>query len=153
MIGYGKNGHASGLFLIREVLGKVELDPGLVRPDETPKAPGMKYRHYAPAAEVTLVQCADAETFREYASQVPDEGTAVLCWTGEEDLFPGKRVLAYGRGDAPETLAANVFAALRELDTPEIGRILVRCPEEAGVGLAVVNRLKKAAGGKVLTLR
>ena len=138
---------------LREVLGKVELDPGLVRPDETPKAPGMKYRHYAPAAAVTLVQCADAAAFRRYASQVPDRGTAVLCWTGEEDLFPGKRILAYGRGDAPETLAANVFAALRELDTPDIGRILVRCPEETGVGLAVVNRLKKAAGGRVLTLR
>ena len=137
---------------LREVLGEVELDPGLVRPEETPKAPGMKYRHYSPAAEVTLIKCESAGEFRKYASEVPDERTAVLCWTGEEALFPGKRVLAYGRGDAPETLAANVFAALRELDTPEIRRILVRCPEEAGVGLAVVNRLKKAAGGRILLL-
>ena len=137
---------------LRACLGDVELDKGLVQPGETPKAPGMKYRHYAPAAAVTLVKCADSETFGKYASQVPDEGTAVLCWTGEEGLFPGKRVLAYGRGDAPETLAANVFAALRELDAPDITRILVRCPEETGVGLAVVNRLKKAAGGRILSL-
>ena len=137
---------------LREVLGTVELDPGLVQPGETPKAPGMKYRHYAPAAAVTLVRCRDAEAFRAYGASLPDEGTAVLCWTGEEALFPGKRVLAYGRGDAPETLAANVFAALRELDAPEVKRILVRCPEETGVGLAVVNRLKKAAGGKITCL-
>ncbi len=137
---------------LREILGTVELDPGLVKPGEPPKAPGMKYRHYAPAAAVTLIRCGDAETFRAYAASLPDEGTAVLCWTGEETLFPGKRVLAYGRGDAPETLAANVFAALRELDAPEVKRILVRCPEETGVGLAVVNRLKKAAGGSILCL-
>ena len=137
---------------LRACLGEVELDKGLVQPNETPKAPGMKYRHYAPAAAVTLVKCADGEAFRKYASQVPDAGTAVLCWAGEEGRFPGKRVLAYGRGDQPETLAANVFAALRELDAPEIERILVRCPEEDGVGLAVVNRLKKAAGGKALIL-
>ena len=137
---------------LREVLGTVELDPGLVQPGETPKAPGMKYRHYAPAAAVTLLRCRDAEAFRAYGESLPDEGTAVLCWTGEEALFPGKRVLAYGRGDAPETLAANVFAALRELDAPEVKRILVRCPEETGVGLAVVNRLKKAAGGKITCL-
>ena len=137
---------------LRELLGTVELDPGLVKPGETPKAPGMKYRHYAPAAQVTLLRCDSGETFRAYAAGLPDEGTAVLCWSGEEGCFPGKRVLAYGRGDEPETLAANVFAALRELDTPEISRILVRCPEEAGVGLAVVNRLKKAAGGKILCM-
>ena len=137
---------------LRACLGEVELDRGLVQPGETPKAPGMKYRHYAPSAELTLVRCRDAETFRRYAAEVPDAGTAVLCWTGEEENFPGKRVLAYGRGDAPETLAAHVFAALRELDTPEVCRILVRCPEERGVGLAVVNRLKKAAGGKILCL-
>ena len=137
---------------LRECLGEVELDRGLVQPGETPKAPGMKYRHYAPSAELTLVRCGDAETFRRFAESVPDEGTAVLCWLGEERDYPGKRVLAYGRGDEPETLAAHVFAALRELDTPDIRRILVRCPGEDGVGLAVVNRLKKAAGGKILCL-
>ena len=137
---------------LRESLGEVELDRGLVLPGETPKAPGMKYRHYAPSAELILVRCGDGETFRQYGESLPDEGTAVLCGKGEEDSFPGKRVLAYGRGDMPDTLAAHVFAALRELDRPDIRRILVRCPEESGVGLAVVNRLKKAAGGRILCL-
>lgn len=137
---------------LRELLGETELDPGLVKPGETPKAPGMKYRHYAPQAELSLVRCGTAERFYAYAGTFPDEGTAVLCWESEEERFGGKRVLRYGRENEPETMTAAVFDALRRLDTPEIKRILVRCPDETGVGLALVNRLKKAAGGKILCL-
>lgn len=133
------------------VLGRVEVDPGLVRPDQTPKAPGMKYRHYSPQAEVRLLQGAPQRIY-DYVNRLPDEGTAVLCFQGEEGRFPGKRVLAYGREDAPETLAAGVFACLRALDTPEVKLIAARCPPEGGVGFAVINRLKKAAGGTILCL-
>ena len=136
---------------IRAILPETELDPGLVRPDETPKAPGMKYRHYSPQAEVRLLR-GGPERAADYARGLPDEGTAVLCFAGEEGLFPGKRVLCYGREDRPETLAAGLFQGLRTLDTPEVRLILARCPSEEGVGRAVVNRLKKAAGGKILCL-
>ncbi len=136
---------------IRELLPETELDPGLVLPDETPKAPGMKYRHYSPQAEVRLLR-GDLESFLRYASNTPDEGTAVLCFAGEEALFPGKRALSCGREAAPETIAAGLFDCLRALDSPEIRLILARCPSEEGVGRAVVNRLKKAAGGKILCL-
>ena len=114
---------------LRRLLPETEMDPGLVKAGETPKAPGMKYRHYSPQA-----------------------GTAVLCFAGEEGLFPGKLALAYGREDAPETLAAGLFDSLRALDTPEVKLICARCPAEEGVGRAVVNRLKKAAGGKITCL-
>ena len=60
--------------------------------------------------------------------------------------------LAYGREEAPETLAAGLFDCLRVLDTPEVKLICARCPSEEGVGRAVVNRLKKAAGGKITCL-
>lgn len=136
---------------LRELLPETELDPGLVRPDEVPKAPGMKYRHYSPQAEVRLLR-GDLERFLAYAAGIPDEGTAVLCYEGEEDLFPGKRALACGREDAPASVAAGLFDCLRTLDTAEIRLILARCPSEEGVGRAVVNRLKKAAGGKILCL-
>jgi L-threonylcarbamoyladenylate synthase len=136
---------------LRELLPETELDPGLVRPDETPKAPGMKYRHYSPQAEVRLLR-GEPEDFIRYASGIPDEGAAVLCYEGEEALFPGKRVLGCGRENAPETIAAGLFDCLRALDSPEIRLILVRCPSEEGGGRAVVNRLKKAAGGKIQCL-
>ena len=136
---------------LRSVLPETELDPGLVKPGETPKAPGMKYRHYSPQAEVRLLR-GEKERIYEYVNALPHEGTAVLCFTGEEGCFPGKRALAYGREDAPETLAAGLFDSLRELDTPEVKLICARCPSEEGVGRAVVNRLKKAAGGKITCL-
>jgi L-threonylcarbamoyladenylate synthase len=136
---------------LREVLPETEMDPGLVKPDETPKAPGMKYRHYSPQAEVRLLRGVK-ERIYEYVSALPDEGTAVLCFAGEESCFPGKRTLAYGREEAPETLAAGLFDSLRVLDTPEITLICAQCPAEEGVGRAVVNRLKKAAGGKITCL-
>lgn len=137
---------------LQEVLGRVDTDPGLVSADAVPKAPGMKYRHYSPEAEVRLVYSDDPERFYAYAAELPDEGTAVLCFRGEEDRFPGKRCLAYGASEQPETLAEGLFRCLRELDTPEIRLICAHCPEDTGVGSAVVNRLKKAAGGTVLCL-
>lgn len=136
---------------LKAFLPDVEMDPGLVKAGETPKAPGMKYRHYSPQAEVRLLS-GTQERFADYVNALPDEGTAVLCYEGDEGKFPGKRVLCFGRADAPETLAASVFDCLRELDTPEIRLICVPCPEETGVGRAVVNRLRKAAGGTVLCL-
>ncbi len=136
---------------LRFLLPETELDPGLVKPDEIPKAPGMKYRHYSPQAEVRLLR-GEKERIYDYVSSLPDAGTAVLCFAGEEGCFPGKRVLAYGQEDAPETLAAGLFDSLRALDTPEITLICACCPSEEGVGRAVVNRLKKAAGGKITCL-
>lgn len=136
---------------LRSVLPETELDPGLVKAGETPKAPGMKYRHYSPQAEVRLLQ-GDKKRIMDYVNSLPDAGTAVLCFRGEEGLFPGKRTLAYGREEAPETLAAGLFDSLRTLDTPEVKLICARCPSEEGVGWAVVNRLKKAAGGKITCL-
>ncbi len=136
---------------LRAVLPETEMDPGLVKPGETPKAPGMKYRHYSPQAEVRLLR-GEKQRIIDYVNSLPHEGTAVLCFAGEEELFPGKRTLAYGREDAPETLAAGLFDSLRTLDTPEVTLICAMCPSEAGVGRAVVNRLKKAAGGKITCL-
>ena len=136
---------------LRALLPEVEMDPGLVKAGETPKAPGMKYRHYSPQAEVRLLR-GTREAFRAYVAGLPDEGTAVLCYEGEEAGYPGKRTLCFGREDDPASLAARVFDCLRELDTPEVKLICVPCPEETGVGRAVVNRLKKAAGGNILCL-
>ena len=136
---------------LRLVLPETGMDPGLVKAGETPKAPGMKYRHYSPQAEVRLLR-GEKGRFIDYVNSLPDEGTAVLCFAGEEGLFPGKRSLAYGREEAPETLAAGLFDSLRALDTPEVELICTRCPSEEGVSWAVVNRLKKAAGGRITCL-
>lgn len=136
---------------LKEILGEVEIDGGLINPDERPKAPGMKYRHYAPQAEVIIVS-GDKQRIYDYVNDRPDEGAAVLCFDGEEHYFKNKLCLSYGGEDRPSVLAENLFACLRELDREDIKTIYARCPSEDGVGFAVVNRLKKAAGGRIVCL-
>ena len=139
---------------LEEVLGKVELDKAvysLLSAEEKPRAPGMKYRHYAPKAAVTIVK-GESAAAAEYINARTDEKTAVLCFTGEGRLFTAGTVLEYGGEEDGPALAGNLFAALRKLDTPEIGRIYARCPQGQGVALAVRNRLQKAAAYDIVSV-
>jgi L-threonylcarbamoyladenylate synthase len=140
--------------MLAEVLGNVEVDGGLLRADEAPKAPGMKYRHYAPQADVIIVKSDDKSKIYAYINNQPDNGGAVLCFDGEEGYFSGKRCLAYGGAEDPSSMAERLFSALRELDREDIKIIYAVCPPETetGVGFAVFNRLKKAAGGRLICI-
>ena len=104
----------------------------------------MKYKHYAPRASVRIVDgssgAAAAYIRREYR-----DGDAVLCFAEELPLYGGLNALAYGSEADPGTLSAGLFAALRTLDRDDVLRIFARCPTGGGVGLAVRNRLEKAA--------
>ncbi|NLV50718.1 MAG: threonylcarbamoyl-AMP synthase [Clostridiales bacterium] len=137
---------------IEEAIGSAELDTALFRPlgaSEKPLAPGMKYRHYAPRAKVVIVR-GEPGNVRDYVNEQPDRSAAVLCFSGEENLYTGKRTLAYGSETDYESLGENLFAALRELDCEDISVIYARCPRPEGVGIAVANRLLKAAGHEVV---
>ncbi|MBR6522677.1 MAG: threonylcarbamoyl-AMP synthase, partial [Oscillospiraceae bacterium] len=137
---------------LREVLGEVSVDAAVYRKleaGEQPKAPGMKYRHYSPKAKVIILD-GNAENVAKYVNANSGEGTAVLCFDGEETLFDVPTCLTYGDPEKPETLAEKLFACLRELDRDDIELIYSRCPPKDGVGLAVYNRLSKAAGNTVI---
>ena len=137
---------------LREVLGEVSVDAAVYRKleaGEQPKAPGMKYRHYSPRARVIILD-GTARKAAEYVNANCPEGTAVLCFDGEEPLFDVPVCLSYGDPEKPETLAEKLFACLRELDRDDIELIYSRCPPKDGVGLAVYNRLSKAAGNTVI---
>lgn len=137
---------------LREILGEVSVDAAVYRrleAGEQPKAPGMKYRHYSPRAKVTILD-GTVENAAAYVNENKTGRTAVLCFDGEERLFDVPVCLSYGDPEKPETLAENLFACLRELDTDEIDEIYSRCPPRDGVGLAVYNRLSKAAGNTVI---
>lgn len=132
---------------IEAVIGPIEIDSAVYRAlkaGEVALAPGMKYRHYAPSAQVTILR-GSAAAAAAYANARTDAETAVLCYTGEEGLYMAQTVLAYGRPEAEAELARNLFDSLRSLDRPGIRQIFARCPEGEGVALAVANRLKKAA--------
>ena len=130
------------------VLGELDIDKAVtaqIANDAVVHAPGMKYKHYAPSAEVCIV-AGSREGAAAYIRRNFADGDAVLCFAEELPLYAGLNPTAYGREDAPETLSNGLFAALRALDRPEIRRIFARCPEGGGIAYAVQNRLRKSAG-------
>ena len=133
---------------LREVLGDLLIDKAVttsVDKDTVVKAPGMKYKHYAPSCNVVIVD-GDVPAAASYIKAHWQPGNRVLCFGEEVPFFASFAPLAYGRAEDPDSLMAGLFAALRELDDPAIGTVFARCPKGSGKALAVQNRLEKAAG-------
>ncbi len=133
---------------LTESLGELEVDPavlGELPPDVAPRAPGMKYIHYSPTADVIIID-GSSEAAAKYIRREFREGDAVLCFGEELSLYAGCHPTAYGYLENVSSLSAGLFSALRDLDKAEIKRIFARCPQGGGVAYAVGNRLKKAAG-------
>lgn len=129
------------------VLGDLVVDKAVtdeVSKDEIVKAPGMKYRHYAPQEPVVIVS-GSREKAAAYIRSHFEPGDRVLCFDEELPLYEGCDPLSYGCEADVNTLSAGLFAALRELDDPKIHQVYARCPVGGGVAYAVQNRLKKAA--------
>ena len=135
-----------------EVLGDLVIDKAVtaqIDKDAVVKAPGMKYKHYAPDCDVVIVS-GSREKAAAYIKNHYETGDRVLCFEEELELYQDCAPLAYGREDAVETLSAGLFAALRELDEAGIARVYARCPVGGGVAYAVQNRLKKAAAFRII---
>ena len=133
---------------LMEVLGDLVVDKavtGQISQDTVVKAPGMKYRHYAPDCQVIIV-AGSREAASSYIHREFENGDRVLCFEEELVLYEGCDPLAYGKEADAATLSAGLFAALRILDEGNVRRVFARCPEGGGVAYAVQNRLKKAAG-------
>ena len=139
------------LAALRETLGEVAVDKAVERglaPGEKPKAPGMKYRHYAPKAPVTVVTGDPLRSARYIRRQ--GRGIGVICFDDYADLFDGCVVERIGPAGDKAEQARRVFDALRAFDATAVPEIYAQCPDEGGLGLAVANRLKKAAGFHVV---
>ena len=137
---------------LEAVLGAVAVDPAVTRlmgAGEHPKAPGMKYRHYAPKAPVTVVRGAPADAARYIRRHIAD-GEGVICFNEFVPLFEGHPVEPMGPADDPAEHARRVFDALRYFDGTQVTRIWAQCPDPVGIGLAVSNRLNKAAGFHII---
>lgn len=111
-------------------------------------SPGMKYKHYAPKAKITILD-ADSRDFTEYVNSQKKEGMFALCF--EEDV-PFLQVPYISLGKDETDQAKHLFAALRELDERGAQEVYARCPSKQGVGLAVYNRLIRAAAYQEHTL-
>ena len=132
---------------LQAVLGDLVVDKAVtaqVDKDAVVKAPGMKYRHYAPAEPVIIVS-GSREKAAAYIHRHFESGDRVLCFAEELPLYADCNPLSYGEEADVNTLSAGLFAALRELDDPSIHQVYARCPTGGGIAYAVQNRLKKAA--------
>ncbi len=137
---------------LRRVLGEVVIDSCITQQaaeGERPKAPGMKYRHYAPKAPVTVVTGAPEKSAAYIAAHAPD-GAGVICFHEYCAQFPGCAVHDLGPQRDKAEQARRVFDALREFDHESVAEIFAQCPDAEGLGLAVGNRLQKAAGFRVI---
>ena len=133
---------------LEETVGAVAVDDAVWRrmaADERPRAPGMKYRHYAPKAPVTVVRGGGAAAARFIRGHMTD-GDGVICFAEFEPLFQGHITQSIGAESDKAEQARRVFDALRCFDSTDVPHIWAMCPDEKGIGLAVANRLNKAAG-------
>ena len=134
------------------VLGELTVDKAVtaqIDKDAVVKAPGMKYRHYAPQCPLVIVS-GSSESAARYIRKHINPGERVLCFQEELPLYEGCDPISYGMASDVNTLSAGVFAALRTLDDPNVKKVYARCPEGGGVAYAVQNRLKKAAAFQII---
>lgn len=144
--------------MLRDAVGEVEIDPAIVGPmtdTMRPKAPGMKYRHYAPKAELTLVEGETEAVIRNIntlAAQKLEEGCTVgiICTDETCSCYPAGLIRSIGERAKEETIAHNLYAVLREFDDLGAEYIFSEKFSEDHLGLAIMNRLNKAAGYRVL---
>lgn len=136
------------------VLGEeVLVSPAILeklKEGEVARSPGMKYKHYAPKAQVTILQ-GDFDAYRRYVTEHQGEGVWALCFDGEGDKLPVPAI-EYGRDHDGAAQAHHLFTALRELDRQGAKTVFARCPEQDGVSMAVYNRLIRAAAFRVVTV-
>jgi len=141
---------------LEEVLGEVEVDRAVhsqIGADVKVSSPGMKYRHYAPKAPVIAVTGAPRKS-AQYILENIAAGDGVICFEECREMFAGKvtHLRSLGSAEDLSEQARRIFDDLRAFDSLEVSRIFAQCPDEDGIGLAVANRLKKAAGFNVIAL-
>ena len=141
---------------LEAVLGEVAVDPAVTRlmgAGEKPKAPGMKYRHYAPKAPVTVVT-GDPRKSAEYIAAHAATEDGVICFDEFLPLFKKRSetrpVMDLGPAGDKEEQARHIFDALRSFDHTSVPAIWAQCPDATGIGLAIANRLNKAAGFHII---
>ncbi|MCA1055098.1 threonylcarbamoyl-AMP synthase [Rossellomorea aquimaris] len=136
---------------LHEVVGQVAVDPSLKEGKGAPKSPGMKYTHYAPDAPVYLVD-GTREDVQKLVDEKRAEGLKAGVLTTDEfvEEYRADVVLSVGRRDDLNTVAHGLYNALRTFNNSDVDIIFAEMFPEEGVGLAIMNRLQKAAGYRVI---
>lgn len=146
--------------MLRKVLGRVDTDVTILSADsgQAPKAPGMKYRHYAPKGELTIVEGEPDAVVAYINGQVQrarenGEKTGVIGTDECAGRYCADVVKSVGSREDEESIARHLFTALREFDDENVERMYSESFDSAGLGQAIMNRLLKAAGHHVVRLQ
>ena len=146
--------------MLRETLGQVDIDPVILGPisgDIKPKAPGMKYRHYAPKADMTLVE-GDMDKVVAYINEQTKKAEAegkkvgIICTEESQDMYQGGNLEVIVSREHEETVAHNLFAGLRDFDARKVDCIFSESFSKDQLGQAIMNRLCKAAGYHIVNI-
>lgn len=136
---------------LKEVIPDLVIDPAVLaqpKSDEKVASPGMKYKHYAPKTETVLVS-GDSEAYVGFVNTKSD--CLAICFDDEYESIKTQKI-AYGDKNNEETFAKNLFSVLRKADDYNVKTVYIHSPSKQGVGLAVYNRLIRAASFKEIVL-
>lgn len=145
--------------MLERVLGKVEVDRALLAEDESirPKAPGMRYRHYAPRAQLIIVEGAQQRVrtrINELAAANAAEGknTGVIGTEESREYYTNALVKSIGSRQDESSIARHLYSILREFDESEVSVIYSESFDTPQLGQAIMNRLIKAAGHQIISV-
>ena len=142
------------LEMLEEVLGVVEIDPGLLQANQRPKAPGMKYRHYAPRADMYLLEGQDVSAqICYFVGQALAHGKKIGVLAASDavsKLAISEQIILHSWGSTQLELAEKLYDYLRRFDQENVDVIVAQGVSEEGLGLAIMNRMRKAAGNNIL---
>ena len=144
--------------MLSEVLQEeVVIDPGIIAADDTrkPKAPGMKYKHYAPKAEMIIVDGAQDAVIHKIneltaAKRAEGKKVAVIATDETKNRYDAQVILSMGKRADEDAIAQHLYKILRECDELDVGEIYSECFQTPRIGQAIMNRLLKAAGHTVI---
>ena len=145
------------LEMLQETLGDVRMDKGLIAADSKvrPKAPGMKYRHYAPKADLAIVEGPEeavVKKINELAAEAKAHGeqVGIIATDESKDRYPEGLVVSIGSRKEEETIAHHLYEVLRDFDQSAVRSIYSEAFYTPRMGQAIMNRLLKAAGHKII---
>lgn len=139
--------------MLESAVPHVRIDKGVLQElaeGEAALSPGMKHKHYSPRAEVVIID-SDFPKFRAFVERHKDESVGAMVFDGEEKELSVPCV-TFGAEDDPIIQARLLFSSLRAVDDMGVHTIYARMPDKEGIGLAIYNRLLRAAGFSVLEL-
>jgi len=145
------------LEMIEGVLGDAQLDPSIMNKDDNikAKAPGMKYTHYSPRADVYILDLKDDNLLEKIdqlllENETDNKKTGIMCMDNDLEKFSGKNIEVFSLGNTQEEVARRLFDGLIDLDNRGVDVIYSVAFEEKNIGVAIMNRLKKSAGYKII---